>query len=142
MRMEGVSVGASMRLHSIPRRRLVQQLRGGTAQDQEVSGKRFAVGQHAQERKQFGPPLEFANDHQPLEWPQGQARFAQAGQALRVFQVKVIQRIRGNEMPRQRCLAALARPEKRYNPASLERRAHEVDIRFAFDHASQNTMKS
>ena len=67
------------------------------AQKHKAGGKRLAVGQYAQQREQFRTALDFIDDHKSFERAQRGVGFGQPGGALRVFEVEIIDGIRGNE---------------------------------------------
>jgi len=110
------------------------EIRRSAAENQESRGERPAVGQHPQQREEVRPALDFINDHQPFERAQGRLRLAQSGEALRVLQVEVVERVRRHQTAGQRGLAALARAQQRHHAAAFQSGTHECDIGFAVDH--------
>ena len=112
---------------------LLEQVGRGAAENQEPRRQRLAVGQHAQQREQVRAALDFVDHHQPLERAQGGVRLGEPGEALRVFQVEVVERFGRHELPGQRGLAALARPEQRHDAAALQRGADQFQVGFAVE---------
>ena len=115
-------------------RGLAEQIGRGAAQNQEPSRERLAIRQDAQQRKQFRAALDFIDDHESFERAQRGVGFGQPGHALRVFEVEVIDGIRRNELPGQRRLAALTRPQQRHHAAPPQGSAHQADIGLPIDH--------
>ena len=60
----------------------------------------------------------------------------QPGEALRIFEIKIIERIRGHELPGERRLAALAGAQERHNPAPPNGGLYHVEIGSAVDHGN------
>ena len=57
----------------------------------------------------------------------------------RVFEVEVIDGIRGNELPGQRRLATLTRSQERHHPAAAQGGPHQAYIGLAIDHGHDGT---
>ena len=100
--------------------RLAQQGRGSAAKEEVLPGRVRAVDQHAQDREQSGPPLDFVDDHQTGQRCERVHRLVQAPRVARVFQVKVVGRIACEQCLCERCLAGLARPGKHHGPGTGE----------------------
>ncbi len=106
---------------------MLQQFRGGTAEDQKPCGKRHAIRQHSQQRKQVGAALDLVNHHQSRERTQCRIRLGEAGRSLRVFQINVIERVDRNQPPSQRGLARLPRPQQRHDAAPFQGTIHDLE---------------
>lgn len=87
-----------------------------------MRGERGSVGQDPQEGEQLRAALHFVDHHQALQGDEGRHGLVQPGQAERVFEVEIARCIRGDKLPRQGGLAALARPQQRHHGAAPEGR--------------------
>jgi hypothetical protein len=77
-------------------------------------------------------------DHESLERSQRGIGLGQPGHASRVFEIEVIDGIRGNELPGQRRFATLTRPQQRHHAAPPESVAHQADISLTIDHRADD----
>src|SRR5262249_15788155 len=89
-------------------RRLTQELGRGAAQDQKSGRQRLAVGGNAQARKQFWTTLNFIDDNCALQRAQGGVRLRKPGDALRVFQIEIVQGVGRNKLVGQHGFATLS----------------------------------
>lgn len=78
-----------------------------------------AVGENPKHRKEIGSELHLVDRDPAPEWCQSRHGFIKAGQVGRRFEIEIVDRIRIHELPREGCLATLARAgEHRYRGAA------------------------
>lgn len=116
---------------------LAEQFGGGTAQNEEARGQRLAVREHAQQREEVGPALDFVNHHPALEGAEGGGGFGQPGQGFGLLEIEVVERIRRHEVSRQSRLAGLPGLQQRDDPAAPQGGAHQLQVGFPGDHAGR-----
>ena len=121
-------------------RGLAQQLGTGAAQDQEPRARFVTIHQYPQDREQLGPALHLVDDDRAGKVPQRGVRLIEAREAYRILQVEVAGRPGGNELPGERGLAALARPDDGDDRAAPEP-VPDFTKGDARDHALCSTMK-
>ena len=110
--------------------RLPDQGAGCTAENQIALTPRLLVDQHPQQREQFGAALDLVDDDQALQQFQSELRVGQPVEVVGVFEVEVVHRplgARGDEVARQRGLAALARPEDADHRVAPEQRSDALE---------------
>jgi len=74
------------------------------------------------------------NHHQLLEWTQSRVGLGQPGEALGIFQIKVVERIGRDELAGQRGLAALAWSHKGNHAAAPQGGANQHNVGHADNH--------
>jgi hypothetical protein len=90
--------------------RLPEQFGRIAPEDEEPGRQRPAIRPEPQQRKELRPALNLIDDNESFERTQRRLGLRQTGQAPRVFQIKVIERIDGDELSGQGCLATLRGP--------------------------------
>jgi hypothetical protein len=73
-------------------------------------------------------PLYFIDNNQAFEGTEGCRWFGQAGQALRLLKIKVVQRVRGDKVTGERRFATLTRSKDGDGTAATQGRPDEGDI--------------
>jgi hypothetical protein len=116
-------------------RGLLEKFGRGTAQEQKARGNRPPVGQDAQQGEKIGTALDFVNDDQLLQRAQRGVWLVEPGQALRIFQVEIVQRVGGDQLPGQRGFATLPGTEKDGHRTAAEGLTHRREINPALNHA-------
>lgn len=97
---------------------LSQELGSSASENEEPRCQRLSVGQYAQQGEEVGAALDLVNDDQTLEGAQGDVRFGQPGETLRILKVEVVERIDVDELAGDGRLPALTRPQQRHDPDS------------------------
>ena len=79
--------------------------------------------------------LHFVDDDEAGETAEGRAPLVQPGQTDRIFEVEVVGRVGGHELPRQGGLAALPRPDDGDDRGAFDRPGYQA-LRRAGDQAA------
>jgi hypothetical protein len=78
--------------------------------------------------------LDFVNDHQSSEFPEGEHRFGQSALADRIFQVKVLRGCGASDLPGEGGFATLPRAVKHHHRAGAKSPANSTEQCAALNH--------
>jgi hypothetical protein len=106
--------------------------------ERDFGNRRRGLLEHAQDGKQFGQQLNLVQDDKPSHLGERELRLSQAGQGVRILEVEARDRLRtgGGELPRECCLANLARAEDRHDRELVKTPPQAIKTRSTKDHAS------
>ena len=97
---------------------LTQQLRAGAAEQQVLTRPIAPVDQHPQDRKQLRGTLHLIDDDQALQMFQRGSGLRQARSGGWILEIEIVRVAERQELPGERGLSGLARPDQHYRPRS------------------------
>lgn len=116
-------------------RALPLELPRRTPENEEACRRGWAIHQDPQDWKEIRPTLDLVDDDQPFKIPEGGHGLAQPRETRRILQVKVVGRVKIEQLARERGLAALSWTREHDNRCPSERGAYRVKYGGASYHA-------